>query len=421
MDCELLTVGTELLLGQVVDTNAAEAGRLLAAAGIRVRRRGTVGDDPDDIRQAVRAALDRTGTLIVTGGLGPTKDDVTRHAVAEVFGRALVRDVALVAQLEEWFKRRGFATMPAANLVQADVPEGATVLPNRRGTAPGLLIDDGHGRRAFLLPGVPKEMIGLMVDEVMPRLAAATSGSDPASAVILSRTVRTTGIGESALHEKVGDLDGAVPEGLTLAWLPGTEGVDLRLTSWTLPKAEAESALESAARTLEQRAGAHAYGRDGADLARVVLDLVRGRGLKLATAESCTGGMVGARLTTVPGSSRVYVGGMVAYDNEVKLGFLGVSADVLGEHGAVSEAVAKEMAHGAALGLGAQAAVAVTGIAGPDGGTEAKPVGTVWIAVEWQGTQRAFHYVLPGDREDIRRRATQLALDAVRRVAGGAS
>jgi nicotinamide-nucleotide amidase len=430
MDCELLTVGNELLLGFVVDTNAAEMSQLLAAAGVRVRRRGTVGDDPDDVRQAVRAALDRSGTVIVTGGLGPTKDDLTKHAVAEVFGRKLVRDFGLVERLEAWYQQRGIATMPPSNLVQADVPEGATVLPNPRGTAPGLWIEDGHGRLAILLPGVPKEMRGLMVDEVIPRLKQARGqeaeggeGQQPVTSakVIASRTVRTTGIGESALHDRIGNLDGALPAGITLAWLPSYDGVDLRLTAWDMAEAEAASALDSAVATLEQRAGRHAYGRDQDDLAAVVLRLLEERGAKLAVAESCTGGLVGARLTAIPGSSRVFLGGVVAYANDVKLGFLGVSADTLAQSGAVSEETARAMAAGAARAFGADAAVAVTGIAGPDGGSEAKPVGTVWIASRWRDAERAYHYVLPGDREDVRRRATQLALDALRRAVLDAS
>lgn len=418
MDCEILTVGNELLLGFVVDTNAAEMGRLLAAAGVRVRRRATVADDHADIVQAVRVALDRSGTVIVCGGLGPTKDDLTRQAVAEVFGRRLVRDPQLAAQLEDWFKRRGVPMAPD-NLVQCDVPEGATILPNPRGTAAGLWLEDGHGRRAVLLPGVPKELVGLMVDEVVPRLKSARGqeGQEgPGPSVILSRTVRTAGIGEAALHEKIGNLDGALPAGLTLAWLPSTDGTELRLTAWNMPEADAAAALEQGLAVLERRAGRHAYGRDGVDLACVVLDLLAERGVKLAIAESCTGGLLGARLTAVPGCSSVLVGGVVAYDNDVKLGLLGVSADELAAHGAVSETVVRAMAEGVARSLGVQAGIGITGIAGPDGGSEAKPVGTVWIGVHLSGTTRAFQYVLPGDRADVRARAVQMALVLMRRA-----
>ncbi len=437
MDCELLTVGTELLLGFTVDTNAAEAGRRLAAAGIRLVARGTVGDDFRAIRTAVAAALDRTGIVIVTGGLGPTRDDVTREAVAAVFGRRLVRDRAIVAALEERFQRLGRGPMPEANQRQADVPEGATVLPNRVGTAPGLWLEDDRGRVVALLPGVPLEMRGLLDEEVIPRLLetrdaqahgrtdapdagrtdAPTHGrTDAAPLVILSRTLRTTGISESALADKVGDPGRLLPEHVTLAWLPGPEGTDLRLTAWGLPQAEAEAALAKAAAALHPLLGIVCYGEGDADLAALVLGELERRGARLAVAESCTGGLLGARLTAVPGSSRVFVGGVVAYDNEVKCGLLGVSADALVRHGAVSEEVVRQMCAGASRSLGADAAAAITGIAGPDGGTAEKPVGTVWIGVQWQGKVRAFHFVLPGDREVIRRRAAQAALDALRRA-----
>lgn len=426
MACELLTVGTELLLGFTVDTNAAAAGRLLAAAGIRVTRRATVGDDEAAIRDAAAAALERTGTVIVTGGLGPTRDDVTRDAVAAVFGRALVRDPAILAALEERFARLGRGAMPDANRRQADVPHGATVLPNRWGTAPGLWLEDDRGRVAVLLPGVPVEALGLLEHEVVPRLEARGHGGTEARGhggheVILSRTLRTTGISESALADRVGDPARITGEHLTLAWLPSPEGTDLRLTAWGLSAEAAQTALARAAGALRPLLGAHCYGEGETDLAAVVLERLEARKSHLAVAESCTGGMLGARITAVPGSSRVFLGGVVAYDNEVKLGQLGVSADTLAAHGAVSEAVAREMAAGVARVFGVDAAVAVTGIAGPDGGTADKPVGTVWIAAlaGGGGGARAFRYVFPGDREMVRRRAAQAALDALRRITDG--
>ena len=423
MDCELLTVGTELVLGFTVDTNAAEMGRALAAAGVRVTRRATVGDEPAEVRSAVATALDRTGAVIVTGGLGPTRDDLTKQAVAEVFGLTLRHDPAILANLEEMYRRRGIAPMPAANRSQADVPEGATVLPNPLGTAPGLWIEDDRGRLAVLLPGVPKEMRGLMEREVVPRLVRRTEhrrdGQGARAEVIKSKVIRTTGIGESALADQLGDVEKLIGQKVTLAWLPSLDGVDLRLTAWNLPEEEADAALARAAEVLRPRVGDHAYGDDGADLAAVVLKALESAGARLAVAESCTGGLVGAKLTAVPGSSRVFAGGVVAYDNEVKLGLLGVSADALAEHGAVSEAVARQMAAGAARALGTDAAVAVTGIAGPDGGTEQKPVGTVWIAVQWKDTVRAFTFVLFGNREDVRHRAAQAALNALRRIVTG--
>ena len=437
MDCELLTVGTELLLGFTVDTNAADAGRALAAAGVRLTQRATVGDAQDAIQNAVAAALERTGLVIVTGGLGPTADDVTRDAAAAVFGRVLVRDPAVLAALEERFGRMGRGPMPEANRRQADVPHGATVLPNRWGTAPGLWLEDERGRVAVLLPGVPAEMRGLLEQEVVPRLAerrraqahrgtdAQEDGGTGAQAhggtgtpVILSRTLRTTGIAESALADKVGDPARFLGQQLTLAWLPGPEGTDLRLTAWGLPADAAQAALAKAAGTLRPLLGSTCYGEGDADLAALVLAELERRQAKLAVAESCTGGLLGARLTAVPGSSRVFLGGVVAYADEVKLGLLGVSADVLAEHGAVSEPVVRQMAEDAARVFGAEAALAVSGIAGPGGGTAEKPVGTVWIAALAGGQVRAFHYAFPGERDAVRRRAAQAALDALRRMLG---
>jgi nicotinamide-nucleotide amidase len=415
MDCEILTVGTELVLGLTVNTNAADLGRALAAAGVRVTRSTSVGDEPALVADAVRSALGRTGVVIVSGGLGPTKDDLTKTAVAEVFGKRLVRDEAIVQRLREAFRARGVQPMPEANLVQADVPEGAVVLPNTRGTAPGLWIEDA-GRLAVLLPGVPKEMRALLEQEVVPRLQERAARASEPRIVVKSRTLRTAGIGESAIADKLGEYHALLGEHVTLAFLPSLAGTDLRLTAWNLPEPAADAALEKAAAALQPKLGGRVYGAGDEDLAAVVLGLLETARASLATAESCTGGLLGARITAVPGSSRAYRGGVVAYGNDVKLAALGVSADALALHGAVSEEVAREMASGVAGALGVDAAIAITGIAGPEGGTEAKPVGTVWIAVLWRDRVRAFTHVFPGDREDVRGRAAQWALDHLRRA-----
>jgi nicotinamide-nucleotide amidase len=412
VDCELLTVGTELLLGTTVDTNAAQAAQRLAAAGIRVRRRATAGDEAGPLGAALREALDRTGTVIVIGGLGPTRDDITRRVAAEVLGRPLVRDAAVLAHLEALFRARGIAPMPAANAVQADVPEGAVVLSNRHGTAPGLWIADPEGRVAVLLPGVPKEMLGLLEEEVLPRLRER----GPGGRVIRSRTLRTAGLAESALADRLGSYEALLGPSVTLASLPSSHGTDLRLTAWDLPPAEADAALERAVQVLRPRLGAAVYGEGDTDLAAVVLGRLEAEHATLALAESCTGGLLGGRITAVPGASRVFRGGIVAYHDDAKLDLLGVGADELAAHGAVSEAVARQMAAGAARVFGTDAAIAVTGIAGPDGGTPAKPRGTVWIAVRWREAVRAFTHVFPGDRDDVRARAVQWALDWLRRT-----
>jgi nicotinamide-nucleotide amidase len=399
---ELLTIGTELLLGFTVDTNSAELGQALGAAGLEVVRRTSVSDEPAAIRDGVAEALRRTGAVLCTGGLGPTADDVTKRVVADLFGMALEFHQDLWTVLVERFAR--FGRVPSEkNRSQAEVPRGATVLPNQWGTAPGLWLESGRGL-AILLPGVPAEMRGLLRHEVLPRLAGRAGGL-----VVRSQTVRTSGIPESSLAERLGDVE-AVVAPLSLAYLPGVLGVDLRLTAWHLPPAQAEERLGAGVRELESRVGEWAYGRGEDDLAAMVLAQARQRGWQLVTAESCTGGEIGARLTDIPGSSDTYLGGVIAYDNRIKQTELGVPAALLAEHGAVSEPVALALADGALRRLGADLSIAVTGIAGPGGGTAEKPVGLVFIATAVQGKLEARRFVFPGSRGEIRARATQAAL-----------
>ena len=408
MKLELLTIGTELVLGQIIDTNAAELGRALAAAGVEVVRHTSVADRPELIRAAVTDALDRTGFVITTGGLGPTRDDMTKREVAAVFGKALQLDETVLHSLEDRFRRLG-RPMPAVNRTQAEVPAGATVLPNPRGTAPGLWVED-QGRVVVMLPGVPSEMRGLLAEEVLPRLAARGAGL-----VVRSRSVRTTGIAESALAERVGAIEESIAP-LTLAYLPSTEGVELRVTAWGLREDEAERRLSQVAAMLRERAGEHVYGSDGADLAAVVLDLLRARQARLVVAESCTGGLLGARITAVPGASSVFIGGVVAYDDVVKSGMLDVPPELLEQFGAVSEQVVSAMAEGVQRQFAVDAALAITGIAGPTGGTADKPVGTVWLAARVGARARTLKRIFPGDRGEIRARAAQAALDLLRRL-----
>jgi nicotinamide-nucleotide amidase len=302
--------------------------------------------------------------------------------------------------------------MPAVNRSQAEVPEGATVLPNPRGTAPGLWLEDGQGRVAVLLPGVPSEMRGLLVEEVLPRLVRRAG--DP-TRVVLSRMLRTTGVPESALAERIGPIEEAIAP-LTLAYLPSVDGVDLRVTAWALPRQDAERQLAAAVENLRGRLGDHCYGEDGADLAAVVLEVLRARGGRLAVGESCTGGLLAGRLTAIPGASDVFVGGIVAYDDAVKTELLDVPRATIEAHGAVSEETVRAMAEGAQRRFESWAALAVTGIAGPTGGTTDKPVGTVWLAARLGAETRALRRVFPGDRAEIRARSAQAALDLLRRL-----
>ena len=413
MKVELLTIGTELLLGHTVDTNAAELGRGLAAAGAELIRGTTVPDRPETIRASVAEALDRTGFVIATGGLGPTRDDMTKSVVAELLGKRLVLDERLLASIEERFRRLQRA-MPAINRIQAEVPEGATVLPNPRGTAPGLWLEDRNGRVVVLLPGVPREMRGLLVDEVLPRIVDRLAGAG-ARSVVRSRTLRTTGVSESALAERVGAIEPEIAP-LTLAYLPSVDGVDLRVTAWALPLVDADTRLDRVVARLKIAVGEHAYGEDGADLAAVVLDALRTRRSRLGVAESCTGGLVAERITRIPGASDTFIGGVVAYADVIKTAALKVPLETLAAHGAVSEETVCAMAEGAQRLFSTDCAIAVTGIAGPSGGTPDKPVGTVWLAARAHTTTRAVKRVFPGDRDEIRRRAAQAALDLLRRL-----
>lgn len=412
---ELVTIGDELLLGFTIDSNAAFLARALSEIGVDIVWRTTVGDEPDQIVRAVGAALDRTGAVITTGGLGPTADDRTRPALAAMFGRALHRDARLMAQMEQRFRALG-SPMPPSNVVQAMVPDGARILDNSQGTAPGLWLEDERGRWVAMLPGVPREMRAMTTGVLAPLLRSRLGAED---AIVLSRTVRTTGIGESALAERLAEDGHDAVNGLPLSFLPGWEGVDLRLTAKGLVRTAATASLDAAAARLRSHVDRYVYGEDGADLAAVVLDLCRAQGLHLATAESCTGGLLGARLTAIPGSSDVYVGGVVAYDNRVKEQLLGVPADVLREHGAVSEPVVQAMAAGVRSRLDVDIGIAITGIAGPSGGTADKPVGTVWIGADVRGVMRTMNRHFIGDRDEVRRRSTQAALDLVRRELTG--
>jgi nicotinamide-nucleotide amidase len=414
---ELITIGDELLLGFTIDTNAAHISRALAANGIEIVRRTTVGDEAESIALAVREALERTGAVITTGGLGPTSDDLTKPAIARIFGRAMKLDEAIAAKLQErWLARFPNSVFPSTNRTQAEIPEGARILVNRHGTAPGIWLEDERGRWVAMMPGVPREMRGMLAEELLPEIRTRMKG---VQTVVLSGTLRTTGIAESAIAEMLGPNFLGDPQSelgsLPLAFLPGVAGVDLRVTVKGLAPAPAQKLVKEAIMKLRSRLEAYAYGEDDADLAAVVLDRCRTLKLKLAVAESCTGGMLGERLTSVPGSSDAFLGGVIAYHNDVKKQLLGVRAEDLERYGAVSEEVALQMAAGVRERTGADVGVSVTGIAGPGGGTAEKPVGLVWIAIHGSDAKaRRFHVV--GDRAEIRQRAAQAALEMVRRT-----
>ena len=409
MNIELVTIGTELLLGMTLDSNGAEIARALAAQGVRVTRRTSVADRPDEIREAVSGALHRSGAVLTTGGLGPTRDDVTKKVIADLYQVPLEFDASVWANLVERFARLE-RKPPESSRSQAEVPRGGLVLRNRWGTAPGLWLEGQLGL-TIMLPGVPGEMRKLLEHEVVPRLRARASG-----AVIRSLLVRTSGIAESALAERLGNIEQEV-DPLTVAYLPSVAGVDLRLSAWELAPDEADRRLRSAANLVRSRAGESVYGEGDIDLASLVLEEARSLGLRRAVAESCTGGLVGARLTEIPGSSDVFLGGVIGYDDGVKRELLDVPEPLLQEHGAVSEAVAQAMAEGIRERARVDVGVGITGIAGPGGGSEAKPVGTVCISVAGPGFSPVTRTLrFPGNRELVKSFSAITAIDMVRRA-----
>ena len=406
---EIVTIGDELLLGFTVDTNAAHLARALASIGLHIVWRATVGDEARAIQQAVREALDRTGAVITTGGLGPTSDDLTKQSIAELFGRGMELDEEHLRWMDERWLKRFNRPLPAANRQQAMMPVGATKLENRHGSAPGVWLEDERGRWVAMLPGVPREMRGMLADSLLPRLEKRIT----AGTVVRSYTLRTIGVAESLLADRIDSMDGG-PLGVELAYLPSVAGVDLRLTVRDVPERAANESLDRAASRLRERAREWIYGENDDDLAARILDTCRERGLTIGVAESCSGGLLGGRLTAVPGSSDVFMGGVIAYHNDVKRDLLGVREASLAKHGAVSEEVVREMATGARRVTGARIGLAITGVAGPSGGSEEKPVGTIWIAADIDGDVTARRLMLWGDRAEIRERSAQWTLDLLR-------
>jgi nicotinamide-nucleotide amidase len=406
---ELITIGDELLLGFTIDTNAAHLARALASIGLHIVQRTTVGDEAEQIARVVREALDRTGAVITTGGLGPTSDDITMASIGALFGREMHLDAAHLAWMEERWRKRFNRPLPEANKKQATIPDGATKLENRHGSAPGIWLEDDRGRWVAMLPGVPREMRGMLADTLLPLLQARTTGGT----VVRSRTLRTTNIAESLLADKIDSMEGG-PLGVSLAYLPSIAGVDLRLTVKDVRSDAADASLDAATNRLRARLSEWIYGEDTDDLAAIVLDLCRMRKLTIGVAESCTGGLLGARLTAIPGSSDVVLGGIIAYHNDAKRDLLGVDESLLKEHGAVSEPIVRQMAAGARRATKSAVGLAITGVAGPGGGTEEKPVGTVWIATDIEGEIESRQLKLWGDRDEIRQRSAQWTMDLLR-------
>jgi nicotinamide-nucleotide amidase len=415
---EIIAVGSELLTPFRADTNSLVLTTRLNELGIIVAGKAIVGDDVEMLAALVRLALARVDLVLTTGGLGPTEDDVTREAVARALTLAMHEDPALARAIEARFARRGLA-MPASNRRQAMVPEGASVLVNPAGTAPGLWIDAGE-QTVILLPGPPLEMRAILDGDLGPRLSARSEGHR-----VERRVISTTGRPESAVDEVVAPIYGpwrAGPVPIATTILAANGQIELHLSATSDGTGAAGKRLDAAVGTLAGALGDIVFSVDGQPLEAVVGRGLRARGWRIAAAESCTGGGLLSRLTDIPGSSAYVIGGVVAYDNTVKVADLGVPASTLETHGAVSEPVALAMAEGVRVRLSADVGVAVTGIAGPDGGSAEKPVGTVVIAIAVIGQAPAVRtYLFLGDRAMIRTQSVVAALDLVRRALSSAN
>jgi nicotinamide-nucleotide amidase len=419
----IVSVGNELLYGQTVDSNAAWLGRVLAEWGLPVARRYTVGDRAADIREAVSAARPGVDLVVVTGGLGPTPDDITKPTVAAMLGLDLVVHERLRERLQQRFCSAGYDDIPLLSRGQAEVPRGAVPLTNPEGTAPGLLIEADE-QVLVLLPGVPAELKAIVSGDLRPALAARL---DPSlgGRNVHHRTVHTTGIGETSLAERLEPCLADVPDDrkadIDLAYLPDARGVDLRFSIRGGEHEEAQRRFDALLEALDPVLEPFRFEASSGDIAEAVSNLLRRSGRTLAVAESCTGGLVAKRMTERPGASQVFLGGVVAYSNAAKIEQVGVSAEDLERDGAVSEVVARQLAERVAERFGADAAIGITGVAGPGGGSEEKPVGSVWIGTTVDGMVEATLGRFPGDRASVRERSAQAALATLHRRLLGVS
>ena len=372
----IITIGDEILIGQIVDTNSASISKHLNTAGITVEEKLSIGDEANQIEQTLQRVLLSSQVVIITGGLGPTKDDITKHTLARIFNSSMHEDERVCEHVRTLLERRGIS-FNDLNRGQAMVPDCCTVLFNAYGTAPGMWFETESGAVVISLPGVPFEMEHLMEDEVMPRLKAHFSLH-----ANVHRTMITAGLPESMLAERIEEWEDALPKWMKLAYLPAPNIVRLRLSAYDREDGQAaREAINAEFDKLHNIIPGHIVGFEGATMQSLVHEVMRERGLTLATAESCTGGTIASLFTAMAGASAYFLGGVVAYANEVKRDVLGVNYDDIMTHGAVSETVARQMAEGVRRTTGADYAIATTGIAGPTGGSEAKPVGTVWMAV----------------------------------------
>lgn len=408
MVCELISVGTELLLGNIVNTNTQFLAEKCALLGLSMYHQVTVGDNRERLTQVIRTALDRSDIVILTGGLGPTEDDLTKEVCAEVMGFSLAEDPHTRQMIESYFKNNIYKEIPDNNWKQAIVPQGAIVLDNHNGTAPGLILEKDN-KTAILLPGPPNELIPLFNEQVYPYLEKLRPE------VIRSQMVKVCGIGESQVEDKLLDLIDSQTNP-TIATYAKTGEVHLRITASAATTEEADSMIKPVVKEIKKRLEDAVYStKENESLEMAVVRLLKKNGLTVTTAESCTGGMLAARLVNVPGVSDVYREGYITYSNKAKRRLLDVNKSTLKKYGAVSEQTAREMAIGGVFANGADVCVATTGIAGPDGGTEEKPVGLVYISCYLKDKVTVERFQFKGNREKIREQTVVKALDLLRR------
>lgn len=405
MKAIIISVGNELAGGQTVDTNSAHLASRLGESGIETARHVTVGDDQAEVAQAIREAAAECELVLVTGGLGPTADDLTRQALADAMGSTeLVEDPESLAAMEAFFRRRG-RVMVEANRIQAMFPAGSMPIANVCGTAAGIAAKVG-GASVYVMPGVPAEMRRMYAEQIAPRLPAG-------QAALVRRVLHTFGTGESDVGSRIADL--MARDANPLIGTTVSSGlVSVRVTARAASTSEAQALAQRALADVRARLGEWVVGEGDHAMAAAVGELLARRGEMLATAESCTGGLMGKMLTDVAGSSEYYLGGVVSYANAVKRDLLGVGEDVLAAHGAVSEPVARQMARGCRERFGADWGISATGIAGPGGASDEKPVGLVYIGVSGPQVDEVHRHILPGDRETVRLRAATAALNHVR-------
>jgi nicotinamide-nucleotide amidase len=410
MKAEVISIGDELLIGQVINTNQAFIAEKLNSIGISVGKMTTVGDDESSILQSFGEALASHDLVLVTGGLGPTHDDITRTAVCKFFGTDLVVDEEALQRVKGFFEKRGVIPKKI-NEDQALVPRCCTVIQNHHGTAPGFLFEE-NGRYLITMPGVPFEMKAMMESSVLPLFAAKASGI-----VIQHRTLKTTGIGESFLAEQIGDVNAlfAPDDGVSLAFLPGPTGTRLRITAKAKTPDDAGKQIEFVEQRIRSKAGKYIYAVDEEELEEVIGKLLQERRLTLAVAESCTGGLIADRITNIPGSSQYFERSYVTYSNASKLADLGVPSSLLLHRGAVSREVAESMAACVRTKSNSDIGLSTTGIAGPSGGSKEKPVGLVWIGYSDQSGSLALRFNFGDNRRRTKERAAQAALELLRR------